>query len=59
MTKKAISYGKENGAVKVWLDTTPSLKEATALYEKQGFVRCGHLRKHYWGEGIYLYERML
>lgn len=58
LTKKAISYGKENGAVKVWLDTTPSLKEAMALYEKNGFIRCGHLRKHYWGEDIYLYERM-
>jgi len=48
LTKKAISYGKENGAVKVWLDTTPTLKEAMAPYEKTLL-----------GEDIYLYERML
>jgi GNAT superfamily N-acetyltransferase len=56
LTKKAIDYAKENGATKVWLDTTPRLNEAMALYQKHGFVRCGHLRKHYWGEDVYLYE---
>jgi GNAT superfamily N-acetyltransferase len=59
LTKKAINYAKENGASKVWLDTTPRLNEAMALYQKHGFVRCGHLRKHYWGEDIYLYELVL
>jgi len=59
LTKKAIEYAKENRAVKVWLDTAPRLREAMSLYEKFGFVRCGHLRKHYWGEDVYLYELML
>ena len=59
LTERAIKYAKENKAVKVWLDTTPRLKEAISLYEKFEFVRCGHLRKHYWGEDIYLYELML
>jgi putative acetyltransferase len=56
LTEKAINYAKENGATKVWLDTTPRLTEAMILYEKHGFVRCGHLRKHYWGEDVYFYE---
>jgi len=59
LTLKAIDYAKENGAIKVWLDTTPRLKAAMTLYEKHGFIRCGRLRKHYWGEDVYLYERML
>ena len=59
LTKKAIDFARKNGAIKVWLDTTPRLKEAITLYEKHGFVRCGHLRKHYWGEDVYLYELML
>jgi len=59
LTKRAINYAKENGSTKVWLDTTPRLYEAMALYQKHGFVRCGHLRRHYWGEDIYLYELML
>jgi len=59
LTERAIKYARENGAVKVWLDTAPRLKEAISLYEKFGFVKCGHLRKHYWGEDIYLYELTL
>lgn len=59
LTRKAINYAREKGAIKVWLDTTPRLKEATAIYEKHGFVRCGHLKKHYWGEDTYLYELVL
>jgi ribosomal protein S18 acetylase RimI-like enzyme len=59
LTAKAIKYSRENGATKVWLHTTPRHNEAMALYEKHGFVRCGHLRKHYWGEDIYIYELML
>jgi ribosomal protein S18 acetylase RimI-like enzyme len=59
LTEKAIRYARENRATKVWLDTTPRLNEAMALYQKHGFVRCGRLRKHYWGEDIYFYELML
>lgn len=59
LTEKAINYAQKNEATKVWLDTTPRLNEAMALYEKHGFVRCGHLRRHYWGEDIYLYELVL
>jgi len=59
LTERAIRYAKEGRAVKVWLDTTPRLEEAISLYEKFGFVKCGHLRKHYWGEDVYLYELML
>jgi putative acetyltransferase len=59
LTEKAIGYANQNGATKVWLDTTPRLNEAMALYQKHGFVRCGHLRKHYWGEDVYLYELVL
>jgi GNAT superfamily N-acetyltransferase len=59
LSEKAINYAKENGATKVWLDTTPRLNEATTLYQKYGFVRCGHLRRHYWGEDICLYELLL
>jgi ribosomal protein S18 acetylase RimI-like enzyme len=59
LTEKAISHARENRATKVWLDTTPRLGDATALYEKHGFVKCAHLRKHYWGEDICFYELLL
>lgn len=56
LTEKVITYARENNAIKVWLDTSPVLKEAISIYRRFGFVKCGHLRKHYWGEDIDLYE---
>ena len=56
LTEKVITYAKENNAIKVWLDTSPILKEAISIYKRFGFVKCGHLGKHYWGADIDLYE---
>ncbi len=59
LTKHIIAYASSNNARKVWLDTLPKLTAAVALYRKHGFVKCGRLRKHYWGEDVELYELIL
>ncbi|MBA3046453.1 MAG: GNAT family N-acetyltransferase [Candidatus Thermoplasmatota archaeon] len=59
LTRAVIDYARQNKAAKVWLDTSPKLVEATALYENMGFVECGFFRKHYWGEDIKIYELIL
>lgn len=59
LTKKVIQYAKNSGAFKVWLDTVPILKEAISLYKKLGFVKCGHLKRHFWGADVELYELVL
>lgn len=59
LTEAVIAYARESGAHKVWLDTSPKLESAVALYEKIGFVEVGFFRKHYWGEDIKFYELLL
>lgn len=59
LTERVIEYAKENNASKVWLDTSPRLKEAESLYKKLGFKECGYLKKHYWGEDIKFFELLL
>jgi GNAT superfamily N-acetyltransferase len=59
LTQTVIDHARENNARKVWLDTSPKLEAAIALYEKMGFVEAGFFRKHYWGEDILFYEMIL
>ncbi len=59
LTKHAIEWAREQKAEKIWLDTSPKLKDAIALYEKLGFRECGYFRRHYWGEDIKFYELIL
>jgi GNAT superfamily N-acetyltransferase len=59
LTERAIEWAREHKAEKIWLDTSPKLKDAMALYEKMGFRECGYFRRHYWGEDIKFYEMVL
>ncbi len=59
LTASVIEYARENGAAKVWLDTSPKLGEAVALYESMGFKECGRFNRHYWGTDIDFYELLL
>jgi GNAT superfamily N-acetyltransferase len=59
LTQAIIDFARREKAAKVWLDTSPKLAEAVALYESMGFRECGFFRKHYWGEDIKFYELIL
>ena len=59
LTERTIEFAKENGALKVWLDTAPFMKEAISLYERYGFTKCGYMRKHFWGLDMEFYELVL
>jgi ribosomal-protein-alanine N-acetyltransferase len=59
LTERAIGFAKKNNSFKIWLDTAPFMKEAITLYEKFGFIKCGYLKKHFWGLDIELYELVL
>lgn len=59
LTKHAIEWAGKKKAEKIWLDTSPKLEDAMALYEKMGFRECGYFRRHYWGEDIKFYELIL
>ncbi|MFW9966305.1 MAG: GNAT family N-acetyltransferase [Candidatus Thorarchaeota archaeon] len=59
LTERVIEFAKENGLLKVWLDTAPFMKEAISLYEKFGFTKCGYMRRHFWGLDMVFYELIL
>ena len=59
LTERVIEFAKENGASKVWLDSSPRLDAAISLYKKLGFRECGYFEKHYWGEDIKFFEFLL
>ncbi|MDO9538138.1 MAG: GNAT family N-acetyltransferase [Thermoplasmata archaeon] len=59
LTLHIIDYARNNNAKKIWLDTSPKLTEAIALYESLGFRECGLFRKHYWGTDIKFYEMLI
>jgi ribosomal protein S18 acetylase RimI-like enzyme len=56
LAEHAISRARRAGVTKVWLDSTPKLQDATALYQGLGFKESGFLRAHYWGEDVVLME---
>ena len=56
LTQFIIDLAKEKGTSKVWLDTTPALEGAVALYESMGFKEVGFFKEHYWGQDIKFYE---
>ncbi len=56
---EAEAFAREAGVAKIWFDTAPGLEASRRLYEAFGYKICGHLRKHYWGTDILLYEKML
>lgn len=59
LMRHAEEFARENGAVKVWFDTAPSLTAAMGLYDKLGYQKCGYLRRQYWNTDLVLYEKLL
>lgn len=55
----AEAFARESGTAKIWFDTVPGLSASRRLYKSMDYAVCGHLRKHYWGTDILLYEKML
>ena len=56
LAEHAISRARRAGVTKVWLQTSPKLREAAALFRSLGFRESGFLRAHYWGEDLTLME---
>jgi GNAT superfamily N-acetyltransferase len=56
---KVYEFAKKNNAHKIWLDTSSRLKDSISFYQKAGFRLVGELKKHFWGEDIVLFEKLL
>jgi GNAT superfamily N-acetyltransferase len=52
-------FARRNNANKIWLDTSTRLKESIEFYKRKGFRLVGKLKKHFYGEDILLFEKLL
>ena len=59
LVKKFMKESKNLGAVKISLETSPSLKPAIKLYADMGFFPEGFLKSHRMGEDIIIYSYFL
>lgn len=59
LVQRTLEFAKDNKALKVWLDTLPTLTDAISLYQRFGFKKVGELKKHFWGADVELYELLL
>ena len=49
----------EKGCYKLFLHTTWAIKEAIQLYESLGYVKEGHLRRHFHGEDFIVFSKFI
>lgn len=52
LLKKALNYCKQGDYKSVYLDTTDDLKEAIALYTREGFMKISEKENHMWAENV-------
>ncbi|MFA4817390.1 MAG: GNAT family N-acetyltransferase [Parcubacteria group bacterium] len=54
-----IKIAKKNNVYKIWCDTRANNKQAIALMKKMKFKKIGLLKKHWYGQNFYFWERIL
>ena len=59
LLEKIEEFAKKNNTNKIWLDTSSTLKKSIEFYKKKGFRLVGELKKHFWGEDIVLFEKLI
>jgi len=52
-------FAREHQARKLWFDTSTWLIDAIQFYKNKGFRVVGELQRHFWGEDILLFEKLL
>jgi ribosomal protein S18 acetylase RimI-like enzyme len=59
LLEKVEHYAKKNNALKIWMDTSVRLTIAIDFYKKNNYEIVGKLKKHFWGEDIVIFEKLL
>ena len=55
----AVEWAKHANAKSVWADALTRFTAASAVFRQLGFTECGVLHRHYWGEDVRLFEKIL
>ena len=59
LTRSAVDWAKHNKSLSVWADALARFTAAAQMFKRLGFAECGVLHKHYWGEDVRLFEKIL
>jgi GNAT superfamily N-acetyltransferase len=59
LLQASLEWARHSGARSLWADVLPRFPEASALFSQQQFVDAGTLHRHFWGEDVRQFERLL
>ncbi|MCI4345612.1 MAG: GNAT family N-acetyltransferase [Thermoplasmata archaeon] len=59
LLQAALEWARHAGARSLWADLLPRFGDAGMLFADEGFTVAGTLRRHFWGEDVKQYERLL
>jgi GNAT superfamily N-acetyltransferase len=59
LLQAGLEWARHAGAKSLWADLLPRFVEADGLFSQQQFAVAGTLRRHFWGEDVKQYERLL
>ena len=59
MVKLMEEVAKEQGAHKIWSCTHVKNGGSIGLFVKHNYTMCGHLKKHWYGYDVYLWDKVL
>ena len=56
---KKVELWAKNKVHKIWLDTRTNNKQSVALFKKLKYKKAATLRKHYYGQDFYIWEKLI
>jgi GNAT superfamily N-acetyltransferase len=59
LTQAAVEWARHNNCPSVWADVLARFTAAAEVLRSLDFSECGVLHRHYWGEDVKLFERIL
>ena len=59
LTNAAVEWARHNNTHSIWADALDRFSEAVEMFRHLGFNECGVLHRHYWGEDVRLFEKLL
>jgi GNAT superfamily N-acetyltransferase len=59
LLQAALEWARHAGARSLWADLLPRFGEAGMLFTDEGFTVAGTLHRHFWGEDVKQFERLL
>jgi GNAT superfamily N-acetyltransferase len=59
LVQAAVEWARKSGCHSVWADALARFTAAAEVFRSLEFTECGVLHRHYWGEDVRLFERIL